>query len=75
MGLVVPSLDTATSSLVDREFRGGVTSLRTTSIRIGQTVGPPLFTAVAVVTGYGRLVLAAGAVTLALGLAAWLRSE
>jgi len=53
MGMVLPSLDTITSSLAGREFRAGVTSFRTSSIRIGQTVGPPLFTAVAVVTGYG----------------------
>lgn len=75
MGLVVPSLDTITSSLVDREFRAGVTSFRTSSIRIGQTVGPPLFTAVAVVTGYRRLVLAAGVATLALGVVATRRSR
>ncbi len=70
MGLVLPSLDTITSSLVGREFRAGVTSFRTSSIRIGQTVGPPLFTAVAVVTGYGPLVLVAGLCTLAVGVVA-----
>ncbi len=70
MGMVLPSLDTITSSLAGREFRAGVTSFRTSSIRIGQTVGPPLFTAVAVVTGYGPLVLVAGLCTLAVGVVA-----
>lgn len=67
MGLVIPSLDTITSSLADREFRGGVTSLRTSSIRIGQTVGPPLFTTLAVVGGYRPLLLGAALTTLVLG--------
>jgi MFS family permease len=67
MGLVLPSLDVITSSLADREFRGGVTSFRTTSIRVGQTVGPPLFTTVAAVTGYRPLLLTAAATTLAVG--------
>jgi MFS family permease len=67
MGLTLPSLDTATSSLAGREYRGGVTSLRTTAIRTGQTIGPPLFTTVAVVTGDRPLLFAAGAATLAVG--------
>jgi MFS family permease len=70
MGLTLPSLDTATSSLAGRAYRGGVTSLRTTAIRLGQTVGPPLFTTVAVVTGYRPLLFAAGAATLAVGVVA-----
>jgi ACDE family multidrug resistance protein len=69
MGLVIPSLDSITSSLADREFRGGVTSFRTSAIRIGQTVGPPVFTTAAVVAGYRPLLLVAAAVTLALGAA------
>jgi MFS family permease len=70
MGLTLPSLDTATSSLAGREYRGGVTSLRTTAIRLGQTVGPPLFTTVAAVTGDRPLLLAASAATLAVGVVA-----
>jgi ACDE family multidrug resistance protein len=67
MGLTLPSLDTATSALAGREYRGGVTSLRTTAIRLGQTVGPPLFTTAAVLTGYRPLLFAASVVTLAVG--------
>jgi MFS family permease len=70
MGLTLPSLDTATSSLAGRKYRGGVTSLRTTAIRLGQTIGPPLFTTVAVGTGYRPLLLAVGAVTLVVGVVA-----
>jgi MFS family permease len=70
MGLTLPSLDTATSSLTGQAYRGGVTSLRTTAIRLGQTIGPPLFTTVAVVTGYRPLLFVAGAATLAVGVVA-----
>ena len=70
MGLTLPSLDTATSSLAGRAYRGGVTSLRTTAIRLGQTIGPPLFTTAAVVTGSRPLLFAAGAATLAVGVVA-----
>jgi MFS family permease len=69
-GLTIPSLDSATSSLVGREFRGGVTSLRTTSIRLGQTVGPPLFTTAAALGGYRPLLLASAVGTLTLGVVA-----
>lgn len=44
MGLVMPSLDTAISHLVPTSFRGGAMSLRTSMVRTGQTIGPPLFT-------------------------------
>lgn len=67
MGLVIPSLDTITSSLADREFRGGVTSFRTSAIRIGQTAGPPLFTTAAIVVGYRPLLLLSAGATLTLG--------
>ena len=70
MGLTLPSLDTATSSLTGQAYRGGVTSLRTTAIRLGQTIGPPLFTTVAVVTGYRPLLFVAGAATLVVGVVA-----
>jgi ACDE family multidrug resistance protein len=69
MGLVIPSLDTITSSLAGREFRGGVTSFRTSAIRVGQTVGPTLFTTAAAVAGYRPLLLFSAATTLVLGAA------
>ena len=67
MGLTLPSLEIATSSLGGGAYRGGVTGLRTTAIRLGQAIGPPLFTTVAVVAGYRPLLFAAGAGTLAVG--------
>lgn len=63
-GVVQPSIDTATSSLVATEYRGGVMSLRTTSIRIGQTVGPPLATAFDAFAGYEAFLLLVGALAL-----------
>ncbi|WP_168219940.1 MFS transporter [Salarchaeum sp. JOR-1] len=66
-GVVQPSIDTATSSLVSAEFRGGVMSFRTTAIRTGQTLGPPLATAADAVIGYRAFLLAVGVVALAAG--------
>jgi MFS family permease len=66
-GLAMPSLDTAVSSLGPDRFRGAVMSLRTSVIRIGQTVGPPLFAAAAVTGGYRPVLAVAGVVTLVVG--------
>lgn len=66
-GLTMPSLDTAVSSLAPGRYRGGVMSLRTSVIRLGQTVGPTLFAAVAATTGYHVLLLVAGVAALAAG--------
>lgn len=63
-GVVQPSIDTATSSLVGAEYRGGVMSLRTTAIRVGQTIGPPLATTADALVGYRSFLLAVGAVAL-----------
>lgn len=66
-GLLLPSLDAATSGLAGERFRGGVMSLRTVAIRIGQTAGPPLFTAAAAVVGYHPLLLVTGVVSVGAG--------
>lgn len=66
-GLTMPSLDTAVSALAPGRFRGAVMSLRTSVIRIGQTVGPPLFTAAAATTGYRPLLGVAGVLALTAG--------
>jgi len=63
-GVVQPNLDTATSGLVSAEFRGGVMSLRTTAIRVGQTIGPVVATGVGAGYGYHAFLLAAGGVAL-----------
>lgn len=62
-GLAMPLLDTELSKLAPTEFRGGVMNVRTSVIRIGQTVGPVAFTTVAVFTGYEPLLLVAGLLT------------
>ncbi len=72
MGLSMPSLDTAVSYLVPGTYRGGAMSLRTSMVRLGQTIGPPLFTALAVLYGHRLLLLAGGAAGLVLGLASLL---
>jgi MFS family permease len=65
MGLVMPSLDTAISVLVPTDFRAGAMSVRTSMVRLGQTVGPPLFTGLFAVVTERFLLLAAGGVGLA----------
>lgn len=70
MGTLMPALDSAVSSLTPDEYRGGAMSLRTSMVRLGQTVGPALFTSVAAIwsprpvlflTGLLLLVFAAAA--------------
>ncbi len=69
MGLAMPSLDTAISHLVPGRFRGGAMSLRTSMVRTGQTIGPPLFTALALTQGHRGVLLYGGIAGLALGAA------
>ena len=42
MGIIIPCLQTSVSQMAPPEYRGAVMSLNSTSIRIGQTVGPPV---------------------------------
>ncbi|MFC7165030.1 MFS transporter [Halospeciosus flavus] len=74
-GLLLPSLDSETSGLTGERFRGGVMSLRTVAIRIGQTIGPPLFTAAAAFVGYHPLLLVTGVVSVAAGGAAYVSAS
>jgi MFS family permease len=66
-GCILPALDTEISRLATDELRGGVTSLRISVKKVGQTVGPVLFPAVAAATGYPRLLLATGVLAAATG--------
>ncbi|AZH27116.1 MFS transporter [Haloplanus aerogenes] len=72
-GVVMPSIDTAVVTLVDDDLRAGVMSLRTSVLRLGQTVGPVAFTATAdagfasTVAGYRALLVVAGAVAAVAG--------
>lgn len=65
-GVVMPSIDTAVVTLVDDDLRAGVMGLRTSVLRLGQTLGPVGFTATAGVAfrsplaGYRLLLVAAG---------------
>ncbi|WP_251341951.1 MFS transporter [Haloplanus halophilus] len=46
-GVVMPSIDTAVVTLVDDDLRAGVMGMRTSVLRLGQTLGPVGFTATA----------------------------
>lgn len=69
-GLVVPSADTAISRLTTERTRGGIMSLRLSMKKIGQTVGPVLFTTVGTAVGYAPLLLVSGLLAGAVGLVA-----
>lgn len=75
-GLVMPSIDTTVVTLVSGEHRAGVMGLRTSMLRLGQTLGPIGFTFVAgaafpsAAAGYRLLLLGFGvAVALSGGVA------
>jgi ACDE family multidrug resistance protein len=71
-GTVMPSIDTAVVTLVDDDLRAGVMGLRTSMLRLGQTLGPVGFTVTAdlvfstTVVGY-RVLLVVTGVTATLG--------
>jgi len=72
-GVVMPSIDTTVVTLVDDDLRAGVMSLRTSVLRLGQTVGPVAFTATAdagfenTIVGYRVLLVVAGTVAVVAG--------
>jgi ACDE family multidrug resistance protein len=72
-GVVMPSIDTAVVTLVSDDLRAGVMGLRTSVLRLGQTVGPVAFTAVAgtafptTVVGYRVLLVVVGALAILTG--------
>ncbi|MFB6183798.1 MAG: MFS transporter [Haloarculaceae archaeon] len=76
-GIVMPSIDVTVMSLVSNRLRAGVMSLRTSVLRLGQTLGPVSFTYVAgtafasSTAGYRVLILAVGLASLASGLLAY----
>ncbi len=72
MGLVMPSLDAAVSQLVPGSYRGGAMSIRTSMVRLGQTLGPPIATGLTATWGYRVQLLATGVGATAAGvLALW----
>ena len=67
-GIVMPSIDTTVITLVSADLRAGMMGMRTSLLRLGQTVGPIAFTFfaeaffVTTVQGYRTLVLGSGVV-------------
>ena len=65
-GIVMPSIDTAVVTLVSDDLRAGMMGMRTSLLRLGQTLGPVGFTAagqrlfVSTTQGYRTLLLGAG---------------
>ncbi|WP_134671787.1 MFS transporter [Halorussus marinus] len=72
-GVVMPSIDTTVVTLVSGDLRAGMMGMRTSMLRLGQTLGPIAFTFVAdtafasSLTGYRTLLLVAGCVVAAAG--------
>lgn len=73
LGLIQPSLDSVIVGLVPGELRAGMMSVRTSTLRFGQTAGPVAFTTGAsaigvgyssVLSGVGGLVVVAGGAAL-----------
>ncbi len=76
-GLVMPSIDTAIVTLVSGELRAGMMGMRTSLLRLGQTLGPVGFTTTAEtlfaapLVGYRRLLLVVGTVVILSGSVAY----
>ncbi len=73
LGLVFPSVDTMIIAGFSEELRAGMMGLRTSMLRLGQTIGPIVFTGTAeaffvtTTEGYRTIMLAIGVVVLSLG--------
>ncbi|MDY6765048.1 MAG: MFS transporter, partial [Halobacteria archaeon] len=61
-GMFLPSTINAISDLAPAQFRGGVMSLRTTMLHLGQSIGPFSFAFIAATTGYHVLLLVSGGI-------------
>lgn len=70
-GLAEPITDTALNELAPDEFRGSIMSVRTSVLRVGTTIGPPLCVGLATVFGYPKTLLVCGIAALAIGIG-WL---
>jgi MFS family permease len=66
-GLAEPITDTALTARAPDEFRGSIMSIRTSVLRLGTTVGPPLTVGAATVIGYRQTMFVAGVSVFALG--------
>jgi MFS family permease len=76
-GVLIPSIDTTVVTLVSDDLRAGMMGLRTSVLRVGQTVGPVAFTATAetlfpsTAAGYRTLIVAGGVAAAVAGLAGY----
>jgi MFS transporter, ACDE family, multidrug resistance protein len=59
-GLAEPITDTALNERAPDEFRGSIMSIRTSVLRLGTTIGPPLSVGAATVFGYRHTLLVSG---------------
>ena len=66
-GLAEPITDTALNERAPDEFRGSIMSIRTSVLRLGTTIGPPLTVGAATVFGYRYTLLISGAGIFVLG--------
>ncbi|MFC5134736.1 MULTISPECIES: MFS transporter [Haloferacaceae] len=66
-GLAEPITDTALNERAPDEFRGSIMSIRTSVLRLGTTVGPPLSVGAAALFGYRQTLLVSGAAAFLIG--------
>lgn len=66
-GLAEPITDTALNERAPDEFRGSIMGIRTSVLRLGTTVGPPLSVEAAALFGYRQTLLVSGAATFFIG--------
>lgn len=77
-GIAMPSIDTTVITIVTGRLRAGMMGLRTSMLRLGQTLGPIGFTVIAEtafassITGYRVLLFGTGAIVFVAGSAAYL---
>lgn len=69
-GLAEPITDTALNELAPDDFRGSIMSVRTSVLRLGTTVGPPLSVAATGVVGYRGTLFLSGIAAFLIG-AVW----
>jgi MFS family permease len=78
LGILIPSIDTTVVAMVGDDLRAGIMSLRTSVLRVGQTLGPVAFPLAAEtffesrVAGYRTLLAVSGVALVAVGAVAYL---
>ena len=64
MGIIIPCIQTSVSQSAPPEYRGAVMSLNSTTIRIGQTIGPPAMAIPYGIGSFNAVYFAAAALSL-----------